>query len=76
MDVNILITRLRTTTLEQAPTALMLKAAQALEQLVNRVNQDQQTIMNLQHQINQLLEQLDEQSTPNQTVAEASGEAG
>lgn len=52
------------------PTRTALHAARALKQLVDRINMDQQTIINLQNQINSLLiditnlQQLEE---PNET---------
>ena len=60
MDVNILIQALQNGELDGnglrlAPTRTAVQAARALKQLAERIGLDQQTINNLQYQVNLLL---------------------
>lgn len=75
MDINLLVNRLKTGTIDSPPNSAMLKAAEAIQHLAARIEQDQETIMNLQHQVNQLLQE-NEQLQNSQTTTAPSGEAG
>lgn len=57
MDVNILVNQLQNGTIDNPPTVLTQRAAKAITKLAERVNHDQQVILNLQYQLNSLLEQ-------------------
>lgn len=76
MDVNILIQQLLLGTVEQPPTVLSKRAAQAIQNLSQRVAQDQELVLNLQRQINQLMETQSESRDPIEATAQTSTATG
>lgn len=69
MDIGLLVHRLKSVKNFNPPTSLDLKAAEAIEKLAQRIDQDQQVIQNLQRQLDQYVQheellQKDNATTP------------